>query len=165
MKKESNPHSPTSEREQDTQVNNSKESVLGKLYMHGYMNVDAEPMTFVEVRKLAKQVEIPDFDVMELDKYKRLAKKYKESANCIIWISFGDGGSLGYYVSCFREPDGTLNYQDSFGKLKDFPLTGTNGVFHVNKVKYQSIFANNRGYLELLHLYTHDAVDPTIQRV
>ena len=40
------------------------------LYTHGYMNVDAEPMTFDEVRKLAKQLEIPDFDVMELDKYK-----------------------------------------------------------------------------------------------
>ena len=52
--------------------------------MHGYMNVDAEPMTFDEVRKLAKQLEIPDFDVMELDKYKSLAKKYKEPANCII---------------------------------------------------------------------------------
>ena len=59
--------------------------------MHGYMNVDAEPMTFDEVRKLAKQLEIPDFDVMELDKYKRLTKKYKELENCIIWRPFDDG--------------------------------------------------------------------------
>ena len=44
--------------------------------MHGYMNVDFEPMTFDKVRKLAKQLEIPDFDVMELNKYKRLAKFY-----------------------------------------------------------------------------------------
>ena len=51
------------------------------------MNVDAEPMTFDKVRKLAKQLEIPDFDVMELDKYKSLAKKYKEPMNCIIWIT------------------------------------------------------------------------------
>ena len=72
-------------------------------------------MTFDEVRKLAKQLEIPDFDVMELNKYKRLAKKYKEPANCIIWIPVGDENSLGHYVSCFREPDCTLNYQDSFG--------------------------------------------------
>ena len=144
------------------------------------MNVDAEPMTFDEVRKLAKQLEIPDFDVMELDKYKSLAKKYKEPANCIIWIPFEDGGKreelrssrghkvpprFGHFVSCFREPDGTLNYQDSFGEMNDFPLTGTNRVFRVNKVKYQSIFANNCGYLALLHLYTHDAVDPAIQRV
>ena len=50
--------------------------------------------------------------------------------------------------------------QDSFGEMNDFPLTGTNRVFRVNKVKYQSIFANNCGYLALLHLYTHDAVDP-----
>ena len=105
------------------------------------MNVDAAPMTFDEVRKLAKQLEIPDFDVMELDKYKSLAKKYKEPANCIIWIPFEDGGSLGHYV------------------------TGTNRVFRVNKVKYQSIFANNCGYLALLHLYTHDAVDPAIQKL
>ena len=35
--------------------------------MHGYMNVDSEPMTFNEVRKLAKQLDIPDFDVMELN--------------------------------------------------------------------------------------------------
>ena len=61
------------------------------------MNVDAEPMTFDEVRKLAKQLEIPDFDVMELDKYKSLAKKYKEPANCIIWIPFEDGGKLGHF--------------------------------------------------------------------
>ena len=102
------------------------------------MNVDAEPMTFDEVRKLAKQLEIPDFDVMELDKYKSLAKKYKEPANCIIWIPFEDGGKLGHFVSCFRDDDGTLNYQDSFGEMNDFPLTGTNRVFRVNKVKYQS---------------------------
>ena len=88
-------------------------------------------MTFDEVRKLAKQLEIPDFDVMELDKYKSLAKKYKEPANCIIWIPFEDGGKLGHFVSCFREDDGTLNYQDSFGEMNDFPLTGTNRVFRV----------------------------------
>ena len=129
------------------------------------MNVDSEPMTFAEVRKLAEQLEIPDFDVMELDKYKILAKKYKEPENCIIWIPFGDGDPLGHYVSRFREPDGTLNYQDSFGKLNEFPLTDTNRVFHVNKVKYQSIFANNCNYLALLHLYTYDVVDPAIQRV
>ena len=133
--------------------------------MYGYMNVDSEPMTFDEIRKLAKQLDIPDFDVMELEKYKRLAKQYKEPANCIIWIPFEDKGNLGHYVSCFRESDGTLNYQDSFGKLNDLPLTDTNRVFHVNKVKYQSIFANNCGYLALLHLYTHDAVDPAIQKL
>ena len=47
-------------------------------------------MTLDEIRKLAKQLEIPDFDVMELNKYKRLAKQYKEPANCIIWIPFED---------------------------------------------------------------------------
>ena len=83
-KKESHPHSHSTEREQNAQIRDSKESVLKKLYMHGYMNVDAEPMTFNEVRKLAKQLDIPDFDVIELNKYKRLAKKYKEPANCII---------------------------------------------------------------------------------
>ena len=97
-KKESHPHSHSTEREQDTQIRDSKESVLNKLYMHGYMNVDAEPMTFNEVRKLAKQLDIPDFDVIELNKYKRLAKKYKELANCIIWIPFGDENSLGHCV-------------------------------------------------------------------
>ena len=130
------------------------------------MNVDAEPMTFAQVTELAKQLGIPDFKVLELDKYKQLAKKYKEPANCIIWIP-GEQvhPSLGHYVSCFRESDGTLNYQDSFGGLNDFPLSDTNRVFRVNKVKYQSIFANNCGYLALLHLYTHDAIDPAIQRL
>ena len=60
------------------------------------MNIDSEPMTFDEVRKLAKQLEIPDFDVMELDKNIPLAKKCKEPANCIIWIPFEDEGNLGY---------------------------------------------------------------------
>ena len=87
-KKVSNPYSHSTEREQNAQIRDSKESVLKKLYMHGYMNVDAEPMTFNEIRKQAKQLDIPDFDVMELDKYKRLDKKYKEPANCIIWIPF-----------------------------------------------------------------------------
>lgn len=131
-------------------------------------------MTFAEVTKLAKQLRIPDFKVLELDKYKQLAKKYKEPANCIIWIPFENNGglrsspgeaALGHYVSCFREPDGTLNYQDSFGGLNDFPLTDTNRIFRVNKVKYQSIFANNCGYLALLHLYTHDAIDPAVRRL
>ena len=45
--------------------------------MHGYMNVIAEPMTFVKVCKLAKQFEIPDFDVMELDKYKNWTRNTK----------------------------------------------------------------------------------------
>ena len=85
------------------------------------MNVDAEPMTFDEVRKLAKQLEIPDFDVMELHKYIPMAKQYKELANCIIWIPFEDCGSLGYFVSCFRKSNGTLNYQDSFGEMNVFP--------------------------------------------
>ena len=97
------------------------------------MNVDAPPMTFDEVRRLAKQLKIPDIDVMELDKYKRLAKQYKEPANCIMWIPFKDNDKLGHYVSCFREPDGTLNYQDSSGKMDDFPLADTNRVFRVNK--------------------------------
>ena len=127
--------------------------------------MDADPLTFAEVRKLGKQLGIPDFKVMELDKYKRLAKQYKEPANCIIWIPFDDDEGMGHYVSCFREPDGTLNYQDSFGKLNDFPLGDTGRIFRVNKVKYQSVFANNCGYLALLHLYTHDAVDPAISRL
>ena len=128
------------------------------------MNVDGEPMTFAQVTKLGKQLGIPDFKVLELDKYKQLAKKYKEPANCIIWIPFENNGALGHYVSCFREPEGTLTYQDSFGGLNDFPLSDTNRVFRVNKVKYQSIFANNCGYLAL-HLYTHDAIDPAVRRL
>ena len=138
---------------------------MRKLYTHGYMNVDAEPMTFAQVTELAKQLDIPDFKVLELDKYKQLAKKYKEPANAIIWIPGERNSPLGHYVSCFREPDGTLNYQDSFGGLNDFPLSDTNRVFRVNKVKYQSIFANNCGYLALLHLYTHDAIDPAVRRL
>ena len=47
--------------------------------------------------------------------------------------TFEEGGSLSHYVSCFREPDGTLSYQDIFGKLNEFPLSDTNHVFHVNK--------------------------------
>ena len=129
------------------------------------MNEDAKPLSDSEVYMMANLLEIPDFKVLRLSEYKELAKKYKEPANCIIWIPFSKGGNFGHYVSCFREPDGTLNYQDSFGGLNDFPLSDTNRVFRVNKVKYQSIFANNCGYLALLHLYTHDAIDPAVQRL
>ena len=48
--------------------------------MHEYMNVDAEPMTFDEIRKLAKQLEILDFDVMELDKYKSYGKEIQRTS-------------------------------------------------------------------------------------
>ena len=61
---------------------------------------------------------------------------------------------MGHYVSVFTEDDGSLNYQDSFGKMNKCPLTDINRTIHTNKVKYQSIFANNCGYLALLHLYT-----------
>ena len=121
-------------------------------------------MTFNEVTRLAKQLQIPDFKVLELDKYKKLARKYKEPANCIIYIPFENDPNKGHYVSCFREKDGTLNYQDSFGTLTDFPLDDVNRIYRRNKTKYQSVFANNCGYLALLHLYTHDALDPAIIR-
>lgn len=111
---------------------------------------------------MAKTLEIPDFKVLELEKYKKLAKKYKEPQNCIIYIPFENDSNNGHYVSCFREDDGTLNYQDSFGNLNEFPLSDIDRIFHKNKVKYQSIFANNCGYLALLHLYTHDAIDPLV---
>ena len=34
-------------------------------------------MTFNQIRRIAKILEIPDFKVLEIDKYKKLAKKYK----------------------------------------------------------------------------------------
>ena len=142
------------------------------------MNIDSNPLSFSQVRRLARDLQIPDFKVLELNQYKRLVKKYKEPANCIIYIPWENEPNRGHYVSCFREKDGgvvsdnsgapkgaPLNYQDSFGRLNDFPLKDVNRVFHINKVKYQSVFANNCGYLALLHLYTHDAVDPAIERI
>lgn len=122
-------------------------------------------MTFNQVRRIAKILEIPDFKVLEIDKYKKLASKYKEPKNCIIFIPWENSENMGHYVSCFTQDDGSLNYQDSFGKMNKCPLTDINRTIHINKVKYQSIFANNCGYLALLHLYTHDKVDPIIKRV
>ena len=123
-------------------------------------------MSFNQVRKFAKVLEIPDFKVLEIDKYKTLASKYKEPKNCIIYIPWKNNSNMGHFVSCFRENDGSLNYQDSFGKMNKCPLNDINNrTVHTNKVKYQSIFANNCGYLALLHLYTHDKVDPIIKRI
>ena len=68
-------------------------------------------------------------------------------------------------MSCFRESDGSLNYQDSFGNFNEFPMKDVSRVFHINKVKYQSVFANNCGYLALLHLYTHDELDPKVKKL
>ena len=129
------------------------------------MNVDTNPLSFNEIKRLARDLQIPDFKVLELDQYKRLVKNYKEPANCIIYIPWDNQPNRGHYVSCFRETDNSLNYQDSFGSFNEFPLSDiTNRVFHINKVKYQSVFANNCGFLALLHLYTHDEVDPMIER-
>ena len=75
-------------------------------------------MTFDEVRKLAKQLEIPDFDVMELDKYKSLAKKYKEPANCIIWIPFEDGGKLGHFEGEQSSPAERSSVTSSLASVK-----------------------------------------------
>ena len=129
------------------------------------LNEDSEPMTFNQIRKIAKVLEIPDFKVLEIDKYKKLACKYREPKNCIIYIPWENNSNMGHYVSCFTENDGSLNYQDSFGKLNECPLKDINRTIHTNKVKYQSVFANNCGYLSLLHLYTHDKIDPIIKRV
>lgn len=153
------------------------------------MNIDSNPLSFAEVRRLARDLQIPDFKVLELKQYKRLANNHTEPANCIIYIPWKDqpnrgqeatracktsdgcvascvasGVATGHYVSCFRESDGSLNYQDSFGSFNEFPMKDVNRVFHKNKVKYQSVFANNCGYLALLHLYTHDKLDPMIER-
>ena len=142
------------------------------------MNIDSNPLSFAEVRRLARDLQIPDFKVLELKQYKRLAKNHTEPANCIIYIPWKDqpnrgqeatrsvasGVATGHYVSCFRESDGSLNYQDSFGSFNEFPMNDVNRVFHTNKVKYQSVFANNCGYLSLLHLYTHDELDPKVKR-
>ena len=154
-----------------------KSAALQRLYTYGYMNIDSNPLSFAQVRRLARDLQIPDFKVLELKQYKRLAKNYTEPANCIIYIPWKDQPNRGHYVSCFRERDGVvgdnsgaplgapLNYQDSFGSFNEFPLKDVNRVFHKNKVKYQSVFANNCGYLALLHLYTHDELDPAIERI
>lgn len=152
---------------------------LHKITIYGYMNIDSNPLSFSQVRRLARDLQIPDFKVLELKQYKRLVKKYKEPANCIIYIpwenepnrgqeatrSVASGVATGHYVSCFREKDGSLNYQDSFGSFNEFPMKDVSRVFHINKVKYQSVFANNCGYLALLHLYTHDELDPEVKRL
>ena len=138
---------------------------LHKITIYGYMNIDSNPLSFSQVRRLARDLQIPDFKVLELKQYKRLVKKYKEPANCIIYIPWENEPNRGHYVSCFREKDGSLNYQDSFGSFNEFPMKDVSRVFHINKVKYQSVFANNCGYLALLHLYTHDELDPEVKRL
>lgn len=142
-----------------------KSAALQRLTTYGYMNIDSNPLSFAEVRRLARDLQIPDFKVLELKQYKRLAKNHTEPANCIIYIPWKDQPNRGHYVSCFRERDGSLNYQDSFGNFNDFPMKDVNRVFHINKVKYQSVFANNCGYLALLHLYTHDELDPSVKKL
>lgn len=158
----------------DAKNNTKKDRALHKIYTYGYMNVDANPLSFNEIKRLARDLQIPDFKVLELEQYKRLVKNYKEPENCIIFLPYDENPNRGHYVSCFRQSDGSLNYQDSFatygyGKhlgesFDHFPLRDVkNRTFHTNKVKYQSVFANNCGYLALLHLYTHDKVDPKIK--
>ena len=144
---------------------NRLDKALQRLTTYGYMNIDSNPLSFAQVRRLARDLQIPDFKVLELKQYKRLAKNHTEPANCIIYIPWENEPNRGHYVSCFREKDGSLNYQDSFGSFNEFPLKDVNRVFHKNKVKYQSVFANNCGYLALLHLYTHDEVDPEVKRL
>lgn len=102
---------------------------------------------------------------MDVKDYIVKAKKNKEPANCIIYIPWKNQENRGHYVSCFRESDGTLNYQDSFGHINEFPLDKVNRKFRINKVRYQSMFNNNCGYLALLHLYTRDKIDPIVKEM
>ena len=149
------------ESEQDNREN-SKKSVLSKLVKHGLLNEDSKSLTFRQVRYLAKQLGIPDFKVLDLKDYIVKANKYKEPANCIIYVPWKNQPNRGHFVSCFRESDGVLNYQDSFGQVNEFPLDKVKRKFKINKVRYQSMFSNNCAYLALLHLYTHDKIDPVI---
>ena len=41
------------------------------------LNKDSDPMSFNQIRKIAKVLEIPNFKVLEIDKYKKLAKNIK----------------------------------------------------------------------------------------
>ena len=127
------------------------------------MNEDSNPLTFRQVTYLAKQLDIPDFKVLDLKDYIVKANKYKEPANCIIYVPWKNQPNRGHFVSCFREAkNGVLNYQDSFGQVNEFPLDKVKRKFKINKVRYQSMFSNNCAYLALLHLYTHDKIDPVI---
>ena len=63
-----------------------KSAALQRLTTYGYMNIDSNPLSFAQVRRLARDLQIPDFKVLELKQYKRLAKNHTEPANCIIYI-------------------------------------------------------------------------------
>ena len=135
---------------------------------HGLLNEDSNPLTFRQVTYLAKQLGIPDFKVLDLKDYIVKANKYKEPANCIIYVPWKNQPNRGHFVSCFREgsaKNGVLNYQDSFGQVNEFPLDKVKRKFKINKVRYQSMFSNNCAYLALLHLYTHDKIDPVINEL
>ena len=140
-------------------------ATLKKLVKHGLLNEDSNPLTFRQVTYLAKQLGIPDFKVLDLKDYIVKANKYKEPANCITYVPWKNQPNRGHFVSCFRESDGVLNYQDSFGQVNEFPLDKVKRKFKINKVRYQSMFSNNCAYLALLHLYTHDKVDPVINEL
>jgi len=130
------------------------------------MNEDSEPMTFSQVTKIARNLGIRDFKVLDLNDYCRLARNHDEPENCVIYIPDKSVPNMGHYVGCFRENSGALNYQDSFGSANEFPkqLRATGRKFKINKVKYQSYTSNNCGYLALLHVCTHDQIDPKVKK-
>jgi len=130
------------------------------------MNEDHAPMTFKEVTRVAKGLGIKDFKVLDLVDYCRLARQYSEPENCVIFIPEKSNPNMGHYVGCFREHSGCLNYQDSFGSANEFPaqLRNTRRKFKINRTKYQAWNSNNCGYLALLHVCTHDQVDPKVKK-
>jgi len=124
-------------------------------------------MTFDDIRSVARGLGLVDFQVLDLSDYCKLATKRQEPENCVIFIPHAKGSLMGHFVGCFRMPDGTLNYQDSFGTANTFPreLRHTGRKFKINRVKYQAMNSNNCGYLALLHVATHDQVDPKVKLV
>jgi len=125
-------------------------------------------MSFKDVEYLAKSLHIPDFKVLDLSVYCKLAKTYSEPKNCVIYIPHENSPNTGHYVGVFTEPDNnsTIQYQDSFGSKNEFPkqLIDTGRKFKKNTVKYQSWTSNNCGYLSVLFVCTHDMIDPKVKR-
>jgi len=130
-------------------------------------------MTFNEIRNVARKLEIPDFDVLDLSEYVSKLKSFTEPTNCVIFIPHKQNSNTGHFVGCFRMNNGTLNYQDSYGqKVNPMPtcLRNTHRKFIVSKPKYQSYFSNNCGWLSILHLYTGNKetgkdIDPCVSKM
>lgn len=137
---------------------------LKDLYLHGKMNVNSPPLTFKQVRHLAKKLGIPNFKVIDLEPYIDLARTGEEPLNAVLFKAHENqetpGVTTGHFIGAYTDPKtGVIHVCDSFGSESDSLIIPGRKVINSKSVVQPDSYSNC-GYLALLFVATHGSVKP-----